>query len=393
MHLRLTRRGFGSTLGAGLLLAQPRREWFQPRQGLANSAKKFAAGGDARVAFLGGSITEMTGWRDLACEHLVQRFPQTRFDFINAGISSTGSTPGAFRLVRDVFGRGPVDLLFEEAAVNDSTNYFPVIEQVRGMEGIVRHARLINPHLDIVLLHFVDPGKMAEIRAGRTPEVIASHERVAERYQVPSIDLAREVTERIEAGEFTWEKDFKNLHPAPFGMQLYQRSIVRLFDAAWRDVPKGPARQYPLPEPLDGKSYFRGRLVDPGAAELGDGWRIDADWTPADRAGTRKRFVHVPMLVSEKPGSECRFRFDGTAGGIFVVAGPDAGTVEFSFDGGSWRRRNLFTEWSPTLHIPWAHVLDGDLALGSHELRMRVSGEKDSRSAGTAVRIVNLLAN
>lgn len=393
MNLRLTRRGFASTLGAGLLLAQARKEWFQLRQGLPNCAKKFASGGEARVAFLGGSITEMTGWRDLVCEHLAERFPHTRFDFINAGISSTGSTPGAFRLVRDVFGRGQVDLLFEEAAVNDSTNYFPVREQVRGMEGIVRHARLLNPQIDIVLLHFVDPGKMTEIRAGRMPEVIGAHERVAERYQVPSIDLAREVTERIDAGEFTWEKDFKNLHPAPFGMQLYQRSIVRLFDAAWRELPEGSARKYPLPEPLDEKSYFRGRLVDPAAAERGDGWRIDADWTPSDPAGTRKRFVHVPMLVSEKAGAECRFRFEGTAGGIFVIAGPDAGMVEFSFDGAPWRRRNLFTEWSPTLHIPWAHVLDGDLALGPHELRMRVSVEKDERSTGTAVRIVNLLAN
>jgi len=393
MKVRLTRRQFAGALGAGSLVAQTRKEWFQLRGGLPNSGKKFAAGGESRVGFLGGSITEMTGWRDLVCEHLTQRFPRTRFDFINAGISSTGSTPGAFRLLRDVFGNGPVDLLFEEAAVNDSTNYIPAREQLRGMEGIVRHARLVNPQLDIVLLHFVDPGKMTEIRAGRVPEVIATHERVAERYKLPSIDLAREVTERIDAGEFTWEKDFKNLHPAPFGMQLYQRSIVRLFDAAWRQRPEGALENYGLPEPLDEKSYYRGRLVDIAAAELGQGWRIDPDWTPADRAGTRKRFVHVPMLLSEKPGSECRFRFEGTAAGIFVAAGPDAGTAEFSFDGAAWRRRNLFTEWSPTLHIPWAHVLDGDLALGPHELRMRVSAEKDARSIGTAVRIVNLLAN
>ena len=54
---------------------------------------------------------------------------------------------------------------------------------------------------------------------------------------MPSIDLAREVTERIDAGEFSWDGDFKNLHPSPFGMSVYARSIERLFDAAWKQPP------------------------------------------------------------------------------------------------------------------------------------------------------------
>ena len=201
------------------------------------------------------------------------------------------------------------------------------------------------------------------------------------------------MTGRIDAGEFTWEKDFKSLHPSPFGMQVYERSIVRLFDAAWRGPVAGPPEKYPLPAPLDPKSYFRGRLVDIAKASRGEGWRIDPDWTPHDTAATRKRFVHVPMLIGETPGAQCRFNFEGSAAGIFVAAGPDAGIVEYSFDSGPWRKQNLFTEWSDKLHIPWAYVLDADLPSGRHELAMRPSANKDPRSQGTAVRIVNLLAN
>jgi pimeloyl-ACP methyl ester carboxylesterase/lysophospholipase L1-like esterase len=364
------------------------REYFALRGGLSgalrNAWRRFQAGGSARVVFLGGSITQMAGWRDLVCRQLTARFPQTKFDFVNAGIASTGSTPGAFRLLRDVFARGPIDLLFEEAAVNDSTNYFPVREQVRGMEGIVRHARLLQPELDIVMLHFVDPEKMAELRAGRAPVVIASHERVAEHYSVPSIHLAREITERIDAGEFTWENDFKNLHPSPFGMSVYARSIERFFDAAWKQPPmiEGAVEPHPLPGALDEQSYFRGHLGDLTAVE---GWR--------DKAGTRAGFVHVPMLVSETPGEECHLTFEGRAIGIFVAAGPDAGTVEYKVDGGAWRRQNLFTQWSPTLHIPWAYVLDADLNSGQHELVMRVAADSDPKSTGHAIRVVNLLLN
>jgi hypothetical protein len=277
-----------------------------------------------------------------------------------------------------------VDLLFVEAAVNDSTNSFAPREQVRGMEGIVRHARLLQPELDIVMLHFVDPEKMETLRSGKRPEVIVSHERVAEQYGIPSIDLAREITERIDAGEFTWDGDFKSLHPSPFGMSVYARSIERLFDAAWKQPPaiEGTAEAHPPPAPLDERSYFRGRLVD--IVEL-QGWRLDREWAPTDGVGTRTGFVHVPMRIGETGSGECRFAFEGTAVGTFVAAGPDAGIVEFRIDGGEWRRQNLFTNWSKTLHIPWAYVLDADLDGGRHELTMRMS-------SGTA-RIAAMLAN
>ena len=249
------------------------------------------------------------------------------------------------------------------------------------MEGIVRHARLLQPELDIVMLHFVDPEKMQELRAGKTPEVIASHERVAERYGVPSIDLAREVTERIDAGEFTWDGDFKNLHPSPFGMSVYARSIERLFDAAWKQPPmiEGAVEAHALPG-----GARRAQLLSRAAGGcrrsegLARGSGLGAART---RRGRAPGFVHVPMLIGETAGEECRFAFEGTAVGIFVAAGPDAGVVEFRVDGGEWRKQNLLTNWSKTLHIPWAYVLDADLGAGRHELTMRVS-RRDPMSTG-----------
>ena len=50
-----------------------------------------------RVAFLGGSITEMQGYRPQVENWLRQQYPETDFEFINAGISSTCSlTRGHF---------------------------------------------------------------------------------------------------------------------------------------------------------------------------------------------------------------------------------------------------------------------------------------------------------
>ena len=222
------------------------------REGLARSRRAFEATGRGRVAFLGGSITHNPGWRDQVCAYLTARFPRTEFEFVAAGIPSMGSTPGAFRLERDVFGGGPVDLLFQEAAVNDSTNGRTPAEMTRGVEGIVRHARALNPDVDVVLMHFVDPGKTRTIRAGGTPEVIARHEAVAEAYGLPSLDLAREVTRRMDAGQFTWADDFRDLHPSPFGQRLYAASMRRLLSAAW--APRAASLAAPSTAPSPFKS-------------------------------------------------------------------------------------------------------------------------------------------
>ena len=89
------------------------------RGNLLNSMTVFEKSQKGRVAFMGGSITEMDGYRPMVMEFLKSRFLETEFEFINAGISSTCSTTGAFRLERDVLSKGPIDLFFLEFAVND----------------------------------------------------------------------------------------------------------------------------------------------------------------------------------------------------------------------------------------------------------------------------------
>jgi len=366
------------------------------RHGLENCRIKFERDKKGRVAFMGGSITYNRGWRDIVCEYLEQRFPQTDFEFIAAGIASTGSIPGAFRLTQDVFKKGAVDLLFEEAAVNDSTNGRTDKEQVRGMEGIVRHARALNPNIDIVLMHFVDPEKMQLYRQGSVPAVIRNHERVAQHYQTPSLNLAREVTERIDAGQFDWASDFRDLHPSPFGQNVYFRSMKALLDAAWRRplAENAALSPNPMPEaPLDAYSYYRGRYTDIGSAELVAGFTYDSGWTPNDGGATRPGFVNCPVLRAEQGGATLKIAFRGTAVGLLVLAGPDVGIVEYSVDDAPFRQLDQFTRWSSRIHLPWVYVLDDELSPGLHELVLRTTEQKNARSLGHACRIVQFLTN
>jgi len=365
------------------------------RGGIKNSRMKFEREKKGRVAFLGGSITYNGGWRDSICAYLQKRFPETEFEFIAAGIPSMGTTPAAFRLQRDVLSKGTIDLLFEEAAVNDASNGRSDKEQVRAMEGIVRHLRYANPEVDVVLMHFVDPSKMESYRAGNVPKVIQNHEAVADHYHIPSINLAKEVTARIDAGEFTWEDDFKNLHPSPFGQGIYARSMIAFLDKAWTGyvAEDDKMTMYTQPDPFDVDNYGGGRLVLAKEAKLGKGWVLQDNWKPEDGKGGRSNFIKVPMLVIEQPSGSLKFKFSGRAVGIAVAAGPDAGIIEYSIDDGEWQQLDLFTNWSTHLHLPWYYTLAVGLDDKEHTLKIKMSSEKNKQSTGNACRIRYFFVN
>jgi lysophospholipase L1-like esterase len=366
------------------------------RGSLGNSKYKFEHAKKATVGFLGGSITEMKGWKEMVEEDLQQRFPDTEFEFIHAGIASTGSTPHSFRLEKDLLDGHHIDLLFVEAAVNDATNEPDIRKQLRGMEGVIRHIRTISPETDIVMLHFVFQPLLDAMDRGETPLVILQHEKVAAYYNIPSINLAREVHARINAGEFDW-KTFGGTHPAPFGHNIYARAISKLFDKMWAaDSVSGPVAVIPhtLPQsPVDLYSYYNGRLIDPEQAKMISGCKIEEPWKSKVNGTVRNRYARIKVLEALSPGAELEFEFTGRAIGIYSVPGPDAGIVEYSIDDSAFKKYNLFTDWSKTLHIPWVHIFEDELEDGTHILRLRMTTERDARSIGTACQIYYFTVN
>jgi sialidase-1 len=364
-------------------------EYFELRNGLANCRAAFETRGTGRVAFLGGSITFNRGWRDEVMGYLQQRFPNTRFDFIGAGISSVGSNGHAFRLERDVLARGPVDLVFVEAAVNDGSN-IPDQPQLmlRSMEGVVRHLRAANPLTDIVHMHFAMPSHIDDYHAGRTPVPIEQHERVAGHYGCTSLNLTKEVADRIAAGEFTWQSGFNNVHPPAFGQLLYSHSMTRMLDAGLATTLQPEPHAMPT-EMLDARSYWQGRLGEIEAAELGPGFELVPSWRP-DQGGIRAGFANVPALVASKPKAEFKYRFEGTAFGLFLASGYDSCILEFSVDDGPWVSQETHTQWSPALHLPWPMILVDGLEPGSHQITVRTTDQAPDR---TALHVIHVLLN
>jgi lysophospholipase L1-like esterase len=364
------------------------------RGSLHNSRVVFEKQSKGHVAFMGGSITEMDGYRPMVADLLTKRFPKATFTFTDAGIASTCSTTGAFRLETDVLEKGPVDLLFVEFAVNDDQDAgHTETDCIRGMEGILRHARRYNPYMDIVIVYFVNPGMLETLREGKTPLPIAAHERVAKHYDLSAIHLAKEVAERIAGGSLTWE-EYGGTHPARQGNSLCAEMIGRMLDSAWaQPLPEDAAKEaHRMPEqPLDSFSYFSGRFVDPADAIIKNGWKLHAPEWKSLKGVCRTRFLGIPMLCAEEPGAELTLAFTGSAIGAYVLAGPDAGIVEASVDGGPVKQVDLLHRYSENLHYPRTVMFAAELKPGDHTLALRMSDK--TSSLGHALRIIEFVAN
>lgn len=365
-------------------------EHLHQRGSYQNSKQKFEKTKKGHVAFLGGSITEMNGYRPMVCQFLEKTFPETEFQFTNAGISSTCSNTGAFRTNRDVLSQGPVDLFFVEFAVNDDQDArHSATAAVRGMEGVVAQIRRHNPYADIVMVHFVNPSMLETIQQKKKPLSSSSHEQVAQHYQISTIDLASEVARLIQEKQLTW-KQFGGTHPAPFGNAICSAMIEKLLSKSWQEP--GQRTKHTSPSKLlDPFSFEKGRLIEIKNAKRNSEWTIEVPKWDSIPGSKRSRFTSIPMLCATKAGAEMELDFKGTALGVYTVAGPDAGILEVSIDGGPFEPFNLYHHFSKGLHYPRSVVFSSELKPGMHHAKIRVS-EKSS-SKGHAARIMSFVGN
>jgi lysophospholipase L1-like esterase len=370
-------------------------ETVQVRGSLLNSFHRFSADKVGHVAFLGGSITEMNGYRPMVEEWLTQRFPETQFTFTNAGIASTCSHTGAFRLNRDVLSHGPVDLLLVEFAVNDDQDaHHSAADCIRGMEGIVRHLRETSPKSDAIMIHFVNPEMLATAQAGKTQLSVEQHEKVARHYGVSSINLPAELANRIAAGTMTWDS-FGGTHPGPVGNRMAADLVIQVLADGWSHAKTSEVpTDHPVPsQSLLESSFSHGEFLSPDLVKPSKGWQHGIPEWDSIEGSKRERFLGKPLFYTTQPDSELSLNFAGRAIGAYILAGPDAGQLEVRIDDGDWTTIELYHHYSAGLHYPRTVMFASDLPRGEHQVTVRLSRTHHPSSKGTAARILDFAVN
>lgn len=258
----------------------------------------FSGKSELTVGYIGGSITEGAGasqfsdtWVYKTTQYLAQKTGKA-INPVYAGVGGTGSDYGVYRLYDHVLRYNP-DIVFIEFAINDAGRQSYAQVQ-RNIEGMIR---------EILSM----PKKVSIIMVFTTNNVFGAidnvHQKVANYYGIPTINIQNYVRQRIEDGDFTWEDiGSDEVHPNSFGYQVYAEYIQSILDA---DFGKYVCNNTLVDQPMTAASYHTPRLAPVSDAQAGAGWQI-----------------HAEKAVSSQADAELTYTFKGQSFGFCnAVAG------------------------------------------------------------------------
>jgi lysophospholipase L1-like esterase len=311
---------------------------FKERGGANNIFHKLENQDTVKVAYLGGSITAQPGWRVFSREWLSDNYPETEIIEINAAIGGTGSPFGVYRLRDHVLQYSP-DLVFVEFAVNDSSTETEKI--IRSMEGIVHQIWQQNPEIDICFIYTIKEDFIVIYQQDSLPTSIITMEKIADHYQIPSINFGPEVLSRVTDGKvlFTGDETAKDtievfspdgVHPYPdSGHKIY----LDVFADAFSKIQSKPIHEiasHKINNPLIANPLVNAQMIDWTTIDTNEGLNpINVKDDPTFKGFSR----YFDSLGEGKPEDSISFSFRGKSLGFFDVIGPGTGTLSVSIDG------------------------------------------------------------
>ena len=328
-----------------------------------------------KIGYLGGSITEGAGsstkdkcYASLVTSGLAEKYPDTKFECINAGVGGTGSALGLFRMQRDMLSKEP-DMVFVEFAVNDCS----FVNTGVYMENIVRNVNKYRPNIPIILIYTTQKSMLETHESGDIPESIKQHNKLAEYYGIPQIDVGYEAFKRYgkSVDEFAAKHFTDGVHPNDTGYRKYADIILEALETA------------EFNELDESKEYIFGRkFANPDMilceALANDTWKLSYN-TMYDRLPN--------YIYSFNKDDELTFEFDGSFLGEYYTIEKDSGIMEYSIDGGDWKERSMWDKYALQFNRACSSILEETLPEGHHVVKIRNAGKKDEKSEGYYIRI------
>lgn len=204
---------------------------------LAAVIKKAEAGEKVIIACIGGSITQgaisdgtidgsvvfKKSYADIFFEWFSTSFPNTEFEFINAGIGATDSYLGVHRVNDDVLSYHP-DLVLIEFSVNDSDN----IAYQNYYDNLTRTILLSEDSPAVVLLF------MAQTNLSSAQN---SHITVGFRYALPMLSYRDIIKEMMDQGRYTANQLSGDVtHPSALGHAIAGEMLWKYLNSIYSNL-------------------------------------------------------------------------------------------------------------------------------------------------------------
>lgn len=321
------------------------------------------------IGFIGGSITQ--GARATRADQAyvyhvanwwVKHFPDTEIKFINAGIGSTDSEIGAFRVQKHLLRYSP-DFVIAEFAVNDPNTK----EAAETLEGLTRQVLKSskNPAMLYLFMCNVTNGS-ASVSAQEW------HSKIGRHYGIPMISFGDAVWPEIESGRMRPEEIFDDgLHPNDLGHQYASDFIISFLNKIYSsfETPDQWKQDFKFPAPLISDHFEHTTFLQPGDIEpyINKGWMINAD----------RRFQSA--WNSHAKESMIGFEIEGAEISILYNRHTSAGIVNVKVDDLPEQTINAFNPSYPRPHAE--KIFHGD-KVSKHKVFIELSDKKDDKSNG-----------
>ena len=122
---------------------------------------------------------------------------------------------------------------------------------------------------------------------------------------------------------------------------------------------------------------------------LVDAWELIQDGWNKDEQSLAGKYPH--MLTCNKPGIELKYKFTGSAIGLYWLVAPDWGDIEWCVDGSAPQRLSSWDKYALNSSRANYKILTDSLESKEHELCIKILADKNSQSIGTWIRIGAIL--
>ena len=224
---------------------------------LAKAMRKAGNGEEITVGVIGGSITEKysaSKYEYCYASHVQswweKRFPDTKINFINAGIGGTTSYLGVHRVDEDLLYAKP-DVVVVEFSVNDGNdNFFK-----KSYDNLVREIMFEEQEPAVMLL-------FTTTEAGYNAQ--ENDSLIGFKYHLPMLSYANAVLPSIEAGEFTWDDiSPDDVHPNDRGHAIIGEIMYRYLNDVYARLDEITEEVTPFKEKAVTKEiYLDAKLLD-----------------------------------------------------------------------------------------------------------------------------------
>lgn len=372
------------------------KDEYYNRGGIYNTLYKLQKGEDITIGYIGGSITQMTGWRNFTTEYFENNY-SGKVSEVDIALAGTNADLGVCRVDDEILVHKP-DLVFIEYASNGG--------DAKHVEGMVLKIWENDPTTDICFIYTSATNYYATHYAqGKLPPFPEMSEKIADYYDIPSVFFGKQAFDMYEAGElvldgaaeprkilYTSDKTHPTEQGHLLGAGAVARSVVNMEKGFDKD-------SYSIKNhTVKSTTYDKSPWINASQSADWSKMKFSGEWVtcPLDANGIYENFgyavtaSHILKTVKElkgtrTPGSSVTVKFRGTEIGFVELGSSFSGQLKVTVDGVDKGVLEIYDKvYDKELRVEYFFI--GSLPYGEHTVTFTLDSEMPDKSALQAQR-------